>query len=137
MGPAVTMPPPVSHNSAAARRLENIRRQVATGKNDDQALRRAATELESLFIHLLLKEMRATVPESGLTGGGAGRDIHTTLIDMQLSRKLAREGGIGLADMIFNNLKGERGVQAYSNAKKLTLTTKALSDIDRQTCWNQ
>lgn len=130
-GPSVTMAPPASQDSGTARRLETIRRQVASGKDDDQALRQAATELESLFIHLLLKEMRATVPKSELTGSGAGRDIHTTLIDMQLSRKLAREGGIGLADMIFNNLKGEKGIQAYSNAKKLTLTTKALSDIDR------
>ncbi len=130
MGGALVGPAAPS-NDTNARRLENIRREVAKAGKDDQALRRAAVELESLFIHQLLKEMRATVPHSGLTGSGAGREIHTTLIDMQLSRQLAREGGIGLAELIFNNLKAVGEYRYHSNAKKLTLTSKALSDIDR------
>jgi len=131
MGSSVNMLPPALHNDGASRRLENIRQKVASGKNDDKALGQAATELESLFIHLLLKKMRATVPQSGFVGSGAGRDIHTSLIDMQLSRRLAHHGGIGLADMIYNNLKAIEAYKDQSDAKKLTLTTKALSDIDR------
>lgn len=123
--------PTVMPGDATTRQLEDIRREVDSAGKDDQALRKAAIELESLFIHQLLKEMRATVPRSAMTESGAGRDIHTTLIDMQLSRQLAREGGIGLADLIYDSLKAVGEYKYHSDAKKLTLPTKALSDIDR------
>ena len=131
MGDGMTLRPAAMAGDAGIRRLEDIRRRVASAAKDDGALRRAAVELESLFIHQLLKEMRNTVPRSGLVEDGAGRDIHTTLIDMQLSRQLAREGGIGLADLIFDSLKAVGEYKYHSDAKKLTLPAKALSDIDR------
>ncbi len=127
----MTLRPTAVPGDGAMRRLEDIRRRVASEGSDDRALRKAAEELESLFIQELLKEMRNTVPRSGLMESAPGRDIHTTLIDMQLSRQLAREGGIGLADMIYDSLKAVGEYKYHSDAKNLTLPAKAPSDIDR------
>ncbi len=131
MGAGMTLRPMAVPGDADMRRLENIRRRVDAADRDDRALRKAAVELESLFIQQLLKEMRNTIPHSGLMENAPGKDIHTTLIDMQLSRQLAREGGIGLADMIYDSLKACGEYKYHSNAKKLTLSAKALSDNDR------
>jgi peptidoglycan hydrolase FlgJ len=57
-------------------------------------------EFESLFLNYLLKEMRATIPKSGLLGGGQAEQIYTAMFDEKLSRELAQHGGIGLAQII-------------------------------------
>lgn len=69
----------------------------------EQKLRRTAQDFESLFISKLLKSMRSTVPENeaGQFGMGTMREI----IDEQLAGFLARQGGIGLAEMMINSLR--------------------------------
>lgn len=70
------------------------------GKGDATArseLSEACQKLESLFLRWLLKEMRATVPESGLLDQSPGRETYEDLLDDALATSLARGGGFGLA----------------------------------------
>ena len=60
----------------------------------------ACTELESLFIHQLFQQMRATVPKSDLLGGGSAEELYTSMLDQELSKELAERGGIGLAALL-------------------------------------
>lgn len=57
-----------------------------------------AAEFESLFVSLLLKEMRSTL-QDGLFGGESS-DSYGGLFDMYLGRHLAQAGGIGLKDAV-------------------------------------
>lgn len=75
----------------------------AADKADPQ-LRAACTEMESLFINYLFKEMRATIDKSGLISGGRAEEIFTSMLDVELSRKISSVGGIGLSAILLEQL---------------------------------
>jgi len=95
-------------------RLENVTKSLNSGKarseiNSDQELKKACSELESLFVYYLLKEMRATIPKSGFIGGGKAEEIYTSMLDSQLAKDLSSKGGIGLSSMLVNQLSRGKG----------------------------
>lgn len=66
----------------------------------DEARLAAATDLlESSFYQELFKALRDTVPEDGLTSGGQGEEIFSSLLDQHLAEVSARrsDGGLGSA----------------------------------------
>jgi flagellar protein FlgJ len=95
-------------------KIESFRKALNSEKarsdvNSDQELKKACSELESLFIYYLLKEMRATVPKSGFISGGKAEDIYTSMLDSQLAKDLSSKGGIGLSSMLLNQLSCGQG----------------------------
>jgi flagellar protein FlgJ len=73
-------------------------------KLDKEKLKKACGEIESLFISQMLQFMRRTIPQSGLLGNGPGKDIYETLFDQELSKSLAKKGGMGLGNMIYKQM---------------------------------
>lgn len=71
---------------------------------EDPKLRAACTEMESVFLNMLLTQMRKTVPKTGLIGGGQQEEVMQSLLDAELTKNMARAGGAGLADMLYNQL---------------------------------
>lgn len=71
---------------------------------DPETLDRICSEMESLFVNHLLKEMRNTIPEDGLVGRSPARDITTSMLDAELARTLSDGGGIGLAEVLKRQL---------------------------------
>ena len=61
----------------------------------------------ALFIHHLLKEMRATIHKSGFISGGRSEEIYTSMLDAETANKISARGGIGLAQMLLHQL-GDR-----------------------------
>lgn len=84
-------------NSFASEKL------ASSGRNDPQ-LRKACSELESLFIAYLLKEMRATIPKSDFINGGKAEEIYTSMLDSEMARELSSKGGIGLSSILLDQL---------------------------------
>ena len=78
-----------------------------TADKDDSRLRAACAEMESLFLSHLLKEMRATVEKSGFSSGGQAEEIFTSLLDVELSKKMSAAGGIGLSAILLEQLAGK------------------------------
>lgn len=78
----------------------------ATGEGRKE-LRRAAEEFESLFINQMLKSMRDTVVKSDLFHGGNAEEIYSSMLDTELSKSMAKAGGIGLADMLLRQLSND------------------------------
>ena len=70
-------------------------------------MKRAAEDFESLFIHKLIKSMRSTVPENDK--GKFGMETMREITDEQLATFLARQGGIGLADVLLRSLERQTG----------------------------
>jgi flagellar protein FlgJ len=60
--------------------------------------------MESLFISHLIKEMRATVEKSGFIDGGQAEEIFTSLLDVEISKKMSAAGGIGLSAILLEQL---------------------------------
>ncbi len=53
-----------------------------------------------------MKEMRATVPKSGLIGGGKAEEMYTSMLDLQMSKKIASEREIGISSALLEQLRG-------------------------------
>jgi flagellar protein FlgJ len=71
-------------------------------------LREAAQNFESVFLHQLVKMMRATVEKSGLISGGRAEEIFQDMLDEQYAGALGKNSNLGLADMIYKELKGKK-----------------------------
>jgi peptidoglycan hydrolase FlgJ len=77
----------------------------------DAKINEACTEFESLFINLLLKEMRATVPKTGFISGGKAEEYYTAMLDNEFAKEIASGRGVGLASLLYEQLKGVKGQQ--------------------------
>ena len=87
-------------------RVDALRKNLVPGKTKEAKLREACQGFESVFISQLFKEMRATVPKDGLLHGHY-EDQYYSMFDKAMCDKLAADGGIGLADMMYRQLKGQ------------------------------
>ena len=92
-------------NQRVASSLQSAKHLVA--EKDDPRLGAACREMESLFLTHLLKEMRATVEKSGFISGGQAEEIFTSLLDVEISKKMAAAGGIGLSSILLEQLGGK------------------------------
>jgi flagellar protein FlgJ len=86
---------------------------IATNKADSR-LEAACKEMESLFINHLIQEMRATIDKSGFISGGRAEEIFTSMLDVELSRKISAAGGIGLSSILLEQLSRMTARQAKS-----------------------
>jgi len=71
-------------------------------------LENASRQFESLLLNFMIREMRATVPESTLFPPSMAEEIFTGMMDEQIAGEMAQNGGIGISRMIFNQLKGQK-----------------------------
>ena len=70
----------------------------------DQALREAAQALEASFLAEMLKSAGVgKTPEA--FGGGAGEDQFASFLRAEQARQMSSQGGIGLAEAIYESLK--------------------------------
>jgi Rod binding domain-containing protein len=62
-------------------------------------------EFESIFVKMMLKEMRNSVDKSNsLVSGGWAEDIYSDMLDDEYSKTLAKNAGFGLADELYKQL---------------------------------
>lgn len=92
------MPPPAAGKEASTKDL-------APKQEREERLKKACADFESLFLYSLLKEMRSTIPKSGLTQEMQGKDTYRTIVDQKVSERLAEQGGVGLQQMLFKQIK--------------------------------
>jgi flagellar protein FlgJ len=73
-------------------------------ERQQQALKNACRDFESLFVNYLLKQMRRTVPQDGLFGGGQAEKIYTSMMDSEVAKEISRQRGLGLAPMMYHQM---------------------------------
>jgi len=62
-------------------------------------------EFESIFVKMMLKEMRATVDKSAdIIGGGFAGDIYQDMLDDEYSKTMSKTAHFGLADDLYRQL---------------------------------
>ncbi|HWV18510.1 MAG TPA: flagellar assembly peptidoglycan hydrolase FlgJ [Rhodocyclaceae bacterium] len=81
--------------------LTTLRAQVK--RDDPEALRAAAKQFEGLFLQMVLKSMRDSVPREGLFDNDQSR-MYESLLDQQLALVMSSKGTTGLAAMIERQL---------------------------------
>jgi flagellar protein FlgJ len=84
--------------------MQGLNRLKHTARQDpSQGVRGAAEQFEALFIQMMLKSMRDTIPQSGLMESQA-TDLYQSMLDQQWSQVMASRG-IGLADKLVSQLE--------------------------------
>jgi Rod binding domain-containing protein len=61
-------------------------------------------EFESLFVQMMVKEMRATVNKSELLNGGYAEEIFEDMLYEERSKSMTKSAGFGLSDQIYLEL---------------------------------
>lgn len=77
----------------------------------DEKLKTVANMYEKHFLREMLKAMRGTVQQSGLINQNQAEKIFSEKLDDEYTDKWADRGGIGLSNMIYNQLLEKFGVQ--------------------------
>lgn len=74
-------------------------------ENDEQELREACEAFESYFLQIMFREMRKTTfNEDGIFAKSYAEKIFTDMLDEEISKSLARTGGIGLAEQMLRQM---------------------------------
>lgn len=78
----------------------------AVENGQDEELKEACQEFESYFLNMMFKSMRSTV----VSGGGIfeksnAEKLFEEMLDEETSKSAAKQGGFGLADMMYKQLK--------------------------------
>ena len=104
--------------------LERLRNQSDFGKlNSEKDIEKVSRDFESIFLNKLMSSMRKTVPKSGLLESFAS-DMFQSMMDEEISKKMAKNKGMGMGEMIYNDLsdinrvrRGESIQSTYTNIK--------------------
>lgn len=75
----------------------------AVGK-DSERLKQACEDFESIFVDFMLKQMRQTVPQNDLFGGGSAEQLYTSMMDSELAKSISHQRGLGLADQMYRQM---------------------------------
>jgi len=78
-------------------------RLAGAGADKAKQLRKACENFEAVFISKLWKEMKSTVPKEGYLHSKQ-EDMYMSMFDREFAEKMSQAGGIGLADMIYEQL---------------------------------
>lgn len=81
---------------------QDLRGQFA--KNPQEGLKAAAQQFEQMFLQMVMKSMRDTVPQDGMLNSEQSR-FYTSLLDQQMAQNLASSNnGVGFARLIEQQL---------------------------------
>ena len=76
-----------------------------TGANaKEEKISQLSEDFEAIFLQLMLKSMRDTVPDNGLTNGGNGEDVFRSMLDSEYAKSMASQRFSGVADAIERTL---------------------------------
>lgn len=118
--------------------LTTLKSQVKS--EDPAALKAAAKQFEALFLQMVLKSMRDSVPREGLFDSDQSR-MYESLLDQQLSINMSGKGTLGLAAMIEKQLARksedptlfEKGLPLNPENPGFPLDAETLGRLDART----
>ena len=88
--------------------LGGLNSQNMTAEAKAKKLREACEGFESIFIQKMWQEMRNAVPKGGLLQGREEK-FWQDMYDQELAKSMTKAGGIGLADMMYEQLSANLG----------------------------
>jgi murein DD-endopeptidase MepM/ murein hydrolase activator NlpD len=97
-------------------------RETKPKADEDEKLRKACKEFESVFTYELLKSMRRTVEKCDLFHGGQGEEMYESLLDQELSKTMAGVGARSLANILYLQLKKEGGAKIMEGSESMEPT---------------
>ncbi len=78
----------------------------AYSEKDDAKLKEACQGFESLFLNMMLKEMRKTVPKNE-TSNSYAMGMYQEMLDEEIAENASKGKGIGIADAMYRQLSNK------------------------------
>lgn len=94
-----------TRSTAFADELKNIQSADAA---KEKKLKEACQGFEEMFLNLVYSKMRETVPDDPLFGSSNGEKIMQSMLDSELTKQMAKAGGVGMADMVYKQIKKDQ-----------------------------
>lgn len=99
-------------------------------KVPSEAIDEVANQFESLFVQMMLKSMRDASIEGGLFDSNQ-MEMYQSMFDQQISLDLSKGNGLGLAEVLVEELGGNRAPKEQPNL--LTLASSSYRQANQQT----
>ena len=122
--PVLSAPVPDISDYTDFTSLNRLKQGASNGNQD--ALKQAAAQFEAIFIQMLLKEMHNTQIDGGIFDSSQMK-FYQDIQDKQLSGYLAKNGGLGMADVIVRQLSKDQSQATSVDQIKLTVTSNIQS----------
>lgn len=76
-------------------------------KIEEQKLKKACADFESLFVYNLFQTMRKTIPKGDASMQSFGKETYNMMFDQKIAEELSHTGGggMGLQKILYNQLK--------------------------------
>lgn len=79
----------------------------AMESQDEEKLKKACEDFEAIFVNMLLKSMKNTVDESGLTKKSHAREMFESMLNEEMASSIAKGRGIGIAEILYDSLNSD------------------------------
>ena len=103
--------------------LAKLRTSVSKEAVTEKTLRQVAGQFEAMFTRMMLKSMREASFGDDLFGSTQG-DFYRDMYDQQLSLTLSSGKGMGLSEMLFKQLGGDKLAKEPASAALLTAASR-------------
>ncbi len=94
------------NNIYSARIIEN---NLKAADSEDRKLKDSCKDFEAIYIGLMLKSMRATVPEDSLFGSSNQKEVFQSMFDQEIAKDIAHsKKPFGLGEMLYKKLSQQK-----------------------------
>ena len=92
-----------------AKQVQGTGAHLAPGGRIDKSskLYEQCREFESLFVKMMLDEMKKTVPKGEIMNGGYAEDIFGDMLQDEYSKSMTKQADFGLADSLYRQLAAQ------------------------------
>lgn len=98
-------------NAIGSASLAALKRDAVGSPKDEATLRKVAQQFEALLTQQVLKASRANALGEDLMSG-AGLDLYKDMFDQQMAQQISSGKGLGLADVLVQQLRGSKTLPA-------------------------
>ena len=101
----------------------------------EKQLKSVCTQFESLFIEMLMRQMRDSVPKSGFLDGGNAEQLFKGMQDEQLAQEISRRGAFKVGDILFQQMKSNisvpkgRALEEYE--KQINIQAQRIKSLNK------
>ncbi|MFQ5686225.1 MAG: rod-binding protein [Candidatus Scalindua sp.] len=89
-------------------KAESSKNSLTNRHKSQQELQKAAQDFEAVLLNMVIKAMWKTIPESGLFEKDNSTQIYEGLMHSSLSEEMAKNGGMGIAKVLYQQLSREQ-----------------------------
>lgn len=112
-----------------AQALNGLKRDAASDPQGN--LKQVAQQVEGMFVQMMLKSMRAALPQDGILSSDQSR-LYTSMYDQQIAQQMSQKG-LGLADMMVKQMSNTNAVPSETaGTSPMALDDEVLRTLPNQ-----